>query len=82
MFLREPFKFKADIFFSREDRGVNKKYIRQTLCSAMIFVFSASERKSFFLEILFFSEAVTWQFSIGLEKEKNTCWFIFFSSTK
>lgn len=72
---------RQTFFFSGEDRGVDKKYIRQTLCSAMIFVFDASERKSFFLEILFFSEAVTWQFWIGVGKKKQqrSCSIFFFS---
>lgn len=51
-------------FFLAEDGGVNKKYIRQTFFSAVISCFiHLRENKLLSLEMLFFSEAVTWQFS-------------------
>ena len=51
-------------FFLAEDGGVNKKYIRQTSFSAVISCFiHLRENKLLSLEMLFFSEAVTWQFS-------------------
>lgn len=51
-------------FFLAEDGGVNKKYIRQTFFSAVISCFiHLRENKLLCLEMLFFSEAVTWQFS-------------------
>jgi len=53
-------------FFLAEDGGVNKKCIRQTFCSAVILGFvHLRANKLLSLEVVFFSEAVTWQFSRG-----------------
>lgn len=53
-------------FFLAEGGGVNKKCIRQTFCCAVILWFlHLGENKFLSLEMLFFSEAVGWQFSRG-----------------